>query len=350
MKAAGPKEGSRIGEIYHGGDLSTARLRFPRAPRPWLDLSTGINPIAYPFGDVSKEAWARLPEASAIRALEGVAAKTYGARESGCVIAAPGAQALIQLLPRLLPARRVGILGFTYAEHEAAWRAAGASVEIVHDLASLDAFELAIVVNPNNPDGRLLPPQGLIDVAARLTRKGGVLLVDEAFIDAAPLEQSLAPILPPGGVIVLRSFGKFFGLAGMRLGFAIAPSSLVGALRSALGPWAISGAAVEIGRLALADTVWREDMMARLAEGAARLDAVLERGGFEIVGGTPLFRLARHPRAGAWFERLARRGIWVRPFPGIRADWLRFGLPGSSAQWRRLEAALGLQRISSTTS
>ncbi|MBV9569299.1 MAG: threonine-phosphate decarboxylase, partial [Hyphomicrobiales bacterium] len=152
MNAATPEDESRMGAVYHGGDLAAARLRFPEAPRPFMDLSTGINPSPYPTGALSREAWTRLPEPSAIRALEAIAATAYGASTAEGVVAAPGAQALIQLLPRLLDARRVGVLGFTYAEHEASWRAAGVSVSTVEELDALAGFDVAVVVNPNNPD------------------------------------------------------------------------------------------------------------------------------------------------------------------------------------------------------
>jgi cobalamin biosynthetic protein CobC len=331
---------SPVGEVYHGGDLTAAQLRFANAPRPWIDLSTGINPHAYKVGELSRKAWARLPEPSAIRDLEAVAASAYGASDAQGVVAAPGTQALIQWLPRLIGARRVGILGFTYAEHEASWRGAGASVAIVDEIKALAAFDVAVLANPNNPDGRRIAPQALAELGARLARRRGTLIVDEAFMDAEPVAHSLVPILPPTGAVVLRSFGKFFGLAGLRLGFAIASPDLANPIRRALGPWAVSGAAIEIGSRALVDGAWRERAIARLAKGAERLDDVLVRAGFEIIGGTPLFRLVRHRRGRAWFENLARQGIWVRKFPSTHEDWLRFGLPGSPAAWRRLETAL----------
>jgi cobalamin biosynthetic protein CobC len=347
MNVAGSEKGSRMGEVYHGGDLAAAQSRFARAPRPWVDLSTGINPHAYPVGELARTAWTRLPEPSAIRALEAVAASAYGAREPESVAAAPGTQALIQWLPRLIGARRVGILGFTYAEHEASWRAAGASVATVDGVEALSGHDVAVVVNPNNPDGRRIAPQALVELHARLARKGGALILDEAFMDAEPDEHSLVPQLPPTRTVVLRSFGKFHGLAGLRLGFAIASPDLADGIRRSLGPWAVSGVAIEIGSRALEDTVWRARTIARLAKGAERLDAILERAGFEIIGGTTLFRLARHSRAPAWFEHLGRQGIWVRNFPSTHEDRLRFGLPGSPAAWRRLEAAIG-RRVASS--
>jgi hypothetical protein len=159
-------------EVYHGGELAAAALRFPQAPRPWLDLSTGINPIPYPVGDLSPECWMRLPGSTDIRSLEDTAALAYGARDAGMVVAAPGAQALIQWLPHLLTARRVGILGFTYAEHRARWRAGGAKVETVPHLEALDAFDVAVVVNPNNPDGRVVAQRDAARLDALLVAAG----------------------------------------------------------------------------------------------------------------------------------------------------------------------------------
>ncbi|MFI4997660.1 MAG: threonine-phosphate decarboxylase CobD, partial [Hyphomicrobiales bacterium] len=321
MNAAGPGEDRRLDEVYHGGDLTAAGLRFPDAPQPWLDLSTGINPLAYPVGELPGEAWTRLPDGQSIRSLEAVAAAAYGAPDAAMVVAAPGGQALIQLLPRLLPARRVGILGPTYGEHEACWLEAGALVETLDGIEMLEDVDVAVIVNPNNPDGRLMARDELARFALRLARRGGVLIVDEAFMDALKGAASLVPGLAQANVIVLRSFGKLYGLAGLRLGFAVASLGLAAIIRRALGPWAISGPAVEIGRRALADVRWRHDCVARLIGDAARLDALLEGAGFAIVGGTPLFRLVRHPRAPQWFERLGRAGILTRPF-AARPDWL----------------------------
>lgn len=291
-------------------------------------------------GEISAEAWTRLPEPAAIRALESTAAEAFGVPDAACVVAAPGAQALIQMLPRLLPARRACILGLTYAEHEACWLAGGARVETVDAPERLADADVAVVVNPNNPDGRLLPREALIDLAARLGR--GSLVVDEAFMDGEPEAASLAPALPCNAV-ALRSFGKLYGLAGLRLGFAVASQELAAGIRCALGPWAVSGAAIEIGQRAYADRPWREATIAHLTRDAMRLDALLREAGLSVIGGTPLFRLVASPQAGNWFERLARAGILVRPFPA-RADWLRFGLPGPEADWQRLEGALRSRR------
>jgi cobalamin biosynthetic protein CobC len=324
--------------VYHGGDLAAARVAFPSAPEPWLDLSTGINPNPYPLPPLPAEAWTRLPDRAALTRLEAIAATRYRVAAEAAVVAAPGAQALIQLLPRLLRAKTIGILGLTYGEYEQTWRAAGAEVAYAGTLDELAGFDVAIVVNPNNPDGRLVPRERLAALAEILARRGGALVVDEAFVDAEPAEASLAPQLP-GGAIVLRSFGKIYGLAGLRLGFAIANSRDGARLRALLGPWAVSGPAIEIGAAALADEAWLTATITKLREDAAALDRLLFRYGFTPLGGAPLFRLATHARAQAAFETLGRQGVLVRRFP-TRPDWLRFGLPADEAQFARLEAAL----------
>jgi cobalamin biosynthetic protein CobC len=323
---------------YHGGALAVAMGLRPAAPRPWIDLSTGVNPHAYPIGDIAPEAWARLPEREALARLERTAAWLYGAA-SDETVAASGAQALIQVLASLLPARRVGALGPTYSGHADAWRAARAEVTIVASLRELESFDVAIVVNPNNPDGRIVARGALIDLAERLARRGGRLIVDEAFADFDGASESLGPAAPTRHAIVLRSFGKTYGLAGLRLGFAIAPTELAAALRDALGPWPVSGPAIAIGSEALADGRWLLAMAARLAKDAARLDALLIASGWQIVGGTRLFRLAAHAGASAIFARLLTHGVLARPFAEA-PDRLRFGLPSEETQWRRLEAAL----------
>jgi cobalamin biosynthetic protein CobC len=322
----------------HGGDLDEARRRFPDAPEPWIDLSTGINPIAYRLPPLAPDIWARLPQPGDLKRLEETAAIAYGVVSGAEIVAAPGTQALIQSLPRLFPAKRVGILQTTYAEHAATWRVSGAAIESVSELGMLANFDACVLVNPNNPDGRLIAPADLREVAQHFAGTGRLLVIDEAFMDVVP-HQSFAPHLPERGVVVLRSFGKIFGLAGLRLGFAITGPELAGALRRGLGPWPLSGPAIRIGAEALEDKHWLTRATERLSRDAARLDDLLKRGGFTIRGGTILFRLAAHADAAGSFERLGAAGILVRRFDE-RPDQLRFGLPGSAGAWKRLSQAL----------
>ena len=317
--------------LAHGGDLDAARRRHPDAVEPWIDLSTGINPVPYPVAELPAAAWARLPSRAADRALAAAAAQRYGC-DSAAIVAAPGTQALIQLLPRLVGRSRVAILGPTYAEHAQCWRQNGHDVAITDRLADLAGADVAVVVNPDNPTGRWLEPAALRALGAPL------LVVDEAFIDFHPPGASLAAGLPDNAV-VLRSFGKTYGLAGLRLGFAIAPPALAERLRAELGPWAVSGPALEIGRQALADTAWLAAAASRLARDAARLDALLSAAGFALAGGTTLFRLASHRAAPRLVDELGRAGIHVRAF-AHQPTWLRFGIPGDDQAFGRLAAAL----------
>ena len=233
---------------------------------------------------------------------------------------------------------RARVLGPTYAEHARTAALAGHTVEEGRAPEELRGADLAIVVNPNNPDGRLFSHGTLIDLADDLERKGGLLVVDEAFMDAAPKGASLAAETGRRNVVVLRSFGKFFGLAGVRLGFALAHPDVAKALATYFGPWAVSGPALELGLSALGDARWHDATRRRLADDARRLDTILAGAGLKVEGGTTLFRFAAHPRAGGLAAWLGARGILVRTF-SWRDTALRFGLPGTEAEWRRLEAA-----------
>lgn len=288
--------------IEHGGDLEALGHRYPQAPRPWIDLSTGINPVPYPIGILPAEGWSRLPSRAAEEALLAAAARRYRVGSGATIVAAPGTQALIQLLPRLQPRSRVAILGRTYAEHALCWRREGHEVSVVADLAATEGADVVVLVNPDNPTGRLVPADALRAVKAAL------LVVDEAFVDFLPAQASLAGALP-GNAVILRSFGKTYGLAGVRLGFAIAAPTLVQRLRGALGPW------------------------------AERLDTLLKAAGCRVLGGTILFRLAEHGEASRVADALARHGIHVRRFAD-RPTLLRFGLPANDEGFARLASAL----------
>ncbi|WP_428394969.1 threonine-phosphate decarboxylase CobD [Lichenicoccus sp.] len=331
--------------IAHGGRLIEARRLYPDAPAPFIDLSTGINPFAYPLAPLAASVLARLPEPEMLAKLELIAARAYGAASPAMVVAAPGTQMLIGLLPHLLGLQRVTILGPTYGGHQAAWEAAGAGVRIEStwqgfaDRARGENIA-AILCNPNNPDGRVIEA----DQLAALACHGGVLIVDEAFADLEDPPVGLAPLLPRDGLLILRSFGKSYGLAGVRLGFLLASEAIAARIRTAFGPWAVSGPALAAGLAGLGDSGWRDAMRPTLQAACDRLDGLAHAAGLALVGGTRLFRLYRAADAAAVFDRLARRGILVRRFddaPGtLRPGMLRIGLPGSETEWARLTAAL----------
>jgi cobalamin biosynthetic protein CobC len=325
--------------VMHGGRLAEARRLFPYAPEPFLDLSTGINPVAYPLPPLGTEPFTRLPEPEEVEALETIAAVAYRVAGRGLVVAAPGTQILIDLLPRIWPVSPVTVLAPTYAEYARAWTRAGCQVACVADFAALHGAGTAVLCNPNNPDGRRIPRDRLLDLADRLAGRGGLLVIDEAFADLEREGLSLATALPHPAVIVLRSFGKTYGLAGLRLGFALAAPERATAIREALGQWAVSGPAIAIGKQALGDKAWLSAAAARLARDTQRLDTCLTSAGLQVRGGTALFRLAEMDDANSAFLRLGRAGIFVRRFrehPG----WLRFGVPCRDYDIERLRLAL----------
>jgi cobalamin biosynthetic protein CobC len=309
----------------HGGRLAAARAAFPHAPEPWLDLSTGINPRPYPARSPSPRERARLPDPEALRKLEAAAAAFFGAPAER-VAAVPGSEAAIRLLPYLLGAQSVAVAPDTYGGHAESWRAAGAAIH-----AEPDRAEAWVVVNPNNPDGLITPRQSLLAAAnERWT------IVDEAFAETAPGISVAAQA--QGRLVVLRSFGKFFGLAGLRLGFIVGDPELIARVRQRLGDWPVGADALAGGLAAYANADWIARTRARLACDSARLKAILTSAGLRPVGGTDLFRLVEAPDAHALFQRLAAAGVLCRPFD--HPHRLRFGLPGRAQDFRRLAAAL----------
>ncbi len=320
----------------HGGRLAAARRAFPDAPSPWLDLSTGINPRPWSGPRATTEDLGRLPDPEALAGLEAAAAEAFGTSPER-VAAVPGAEAGLRALPRLTGAGRVGIVSRTYGGHAEAWAAAQVPIErlALGELEARDA-EAVVVVNPNNPDGLRVEPDRLAELARRRSAAGRWLVVDESFVEATP-RLSVADERAPG-LVVLRSFGKFYGLAGVRLGFVVGALELIARVRGQFGDWPVGVEALAAGTVAYADAAWRAATLERLTEDAARLDRLLTASGFEVLGGTVLFRLARAADAGRRFDALCRAAILTRPFPDA-PTWLRFGLP-DGAGWGRLEAAL----------
>lgn len=312
---------------WHGGQLERARETFGDRGEPWIDLSTGINPHPWPGVDALTIDWAKLPGARALADLETAAAACFGA-DPACVLALPGSEIGLRLLGGDLP-RPVRYRWPSYRTH----------AEMVPGAAACEAPDAAagtlILANPNNPDGRVTPAPVL-----RAQMAAGWLVVDEAFADADPRHSLAGEVSEDSRLIVLRSFGKFFGLAGVRLGFMVAPPGLIAGLRKRLGAWPVSAGAIAIGSAAYRDTGWIEAMRVQLRQDAAALDQVLERHGYAPTGDCPLFRLIETNDADTLFERLTRRAILTRPFDHD-PRWLRLGLAPDAAALERLDAALG---------
>jgi len=304
----------------HGGGLDAAIRQFGGTRESWLDLSTGINPVPYPLPELPADSWTALPDSGAFTRLTQLARGFWQVPEQAAIIATPGASAAIAALPHALPDGDIYIPGPTYNEHGAAFTAAG------WDMAAAPGHA-QVAVHPNNPDGRLWD---MSDLFAPIT------IIDESFCDIAP-DRSLIHRAARPGTIILKSFGKFWGLAGLRLGFAIGDPEIIARLATLLGPWQVSGPALSIGAEALSDPQWADETRMRLAADSERLDALVTESGAEVVGGTTLFRLYRVKDARAAQDHLAQHHIWSRIFP-YADDWLRLGLPAPD-RWAQLEAA-----------
>ena len=323
----------------HGGDLAVAAARYGTPPEGWLDLSTGINPTPYPLVPSRPEDAARLPGPAALAGLVAAARAAYAVPAGTGVVAAPGSEIALRLLPLIAPPGPVAIVAPAYGSHRHAWLSAGRTVADVASLAEVPSSATVVIVgNPNNPDGHAYDPVAL-GVFAR--GRSGLLIADEAFADTAP-HLSLVPHLSSVPAVVLRSFGKFYGLAGLRLGFAVGAPVITERLAGLLGAWPVSGPALATATKALADEEWATATRAALATRSQRLQALLTRAGLSVVGGTSLFTLAETEDAAAVHGLLAERGIWTRRFAD-NPRWLRFGLPPDDG-FSRLERALSALR------
>jgi cobalamin biosynthetic protein CobC len=329
-----------VGLRVHGGRIDLAASLYPSAPTPWIDLSTGINPVPWPVPPIPLARYQRLPLASEIAGIIEAAAAAYGLPCNAAMLPVPGSEIVIRLLPRLIGAGGVGILAPTYDSHASAWREAGADV---HQLAGLpdptrQNFKTLVVVNPNNPDGSVVARAALAAFAQAWTASGRRLIVDEAFADVRPEVSMLALPQLPVGTTVLRSLGKFFGLAGLRVGFAVVTEPDTTLWRQLLGDWPVSGPACEIATSALRDSAWIAATRTRLAADRQRLDGILTGAGLRLLGGTDLFRLFEAPDHVDLLDHFARAGILLRGFDGASRRY-RFGLPADETAWRRLQAA-----------
>lgn len=326
-----------VGVVRHGGRLREAAALFRHAPAPWLDLSTGINPWPWtgeraPFSDLN-----RLPDPADIQDLEVIAAAAFGVDDPGSVVAMAGAEAALRLLPAAIDAGDVAVVSPTYASHADSWSLAGRQVRNVSFEGALQtSASVVVLVNPNNPDGRRIERDVVSRLAEQRSQRGLWTVIDESFVEVTP-DLSVAK-LAVERLIVVRSFGKFYGLPGVRLGFGLARPAVADRLRALQGDWPISADALHLGRAAYQDAQWRDHTRIRLEDAAKTLDVLLSAHGLNVIGGVSLFRLVSTPEAQRLFQGLCERGILVRSFSDA-PDRLRIGLADAHG-FERLSTAL----------
>ncbi|WP_211315216.1 threonine-phosphate decarboxylase CobD [Photobacterium lipolyticum] len=332
--------------LEHGGNLLKFAQQYQRPVAEWLDLSTGVSPFTYPCPPVPFDAWNRLPELN--DGLEQAAAEYYGC---GSLLAVAGSQAAIMALPDAIAAQRgrLGVIALPrvgYKEHQHAWQNySGADgvkwqIEYYDDIPStslLARSDVVVCINPNNPTGVRLPLEQLRQWQQQLQQRQGMLIVDEAFIDCTP-EQSLLTQPLDDNVIVLRSIGKFFGLAGARVGFLFGQQGLLDSIAQKLGPWTIPGPSRWITREGLLDSTWQQQMRQCLAEQSSRLRTLLTHCFAGKISGTELFQTVALPDAPMIHHQLCQHAILTRLCD--EQDALRFGLPSNELEWKKLELAL----------
>ena len=325
--------------LEHGGHLREAAKQYNIPLENWIDLSTGINPNGWPVPDIPATCWQRLPEDN-----DGLLNAAQLFYQNTSLLPVAGSQAAIQTLPRLRTTSRVGVLNPAYAEHAANWQKAGHTV-IEIDSSDIEAnllqLDVLILINPNNPTGQSFTREQLLHWHNILQKRKGWLIIDEAFIDCS-LENSLSAYPVQEGLIILRSIGKFFGLAGIRCGFVISPPELLNKLNEDLGPWTISHPTRYVATTALQDRLWQQQNRDSLPLQAQRLHHLLSAYGLQPDGGSDLFQWIKTEQASTIHHFLATRGILTRLF--THPSSLRLGLPKSEEQWVSLEEALILLR------
>jgi L-threonine-O-3-phosphate decarboxylase len=325
--------------LEHGGRLyEAARLKGVPLER-WLDLSTGISPFAYPLPAVPARAWHRLPEQA--DGLLASARDYYGVKD---ILPIAGSQAVIQLLPSLFPTSTVGVIKPTYKEHPHAWRKRGHMVVDVgaHEiLQAAERLDVLIICNPENPTGTFFDPELLLQARQMLADKGGLLIVDEAFVDVTP-EFSILPATTSDGLLVLRSLGKFFGMGGARVGFVATNHKFLEKVDEELGPWTVTGPSRWAATQALADREFQFETKQKLSAASNRLKSVLTQAGLPPDGSTAFFQWVKHPDANAIFAGLQDQAVLARYYEDPAS--VRFGLPADDAQFERLAKALQVIR------
>ena len=335
-------EGIKHDGIKHGGRILAAAKKYHIPVAEWLDLSTGLNPHGWPVPAIPASVWQALPEDD--DGLQAAACQYY---ECDTCLPVAGSQSAIQTLPSLRSISKVGIISPTYAEHEYNWKLAGHKV-IALSFEEVDAhieeLDVLVVINPNNPTGKIIKSDVLLSWHQQLSTRGGWLIVDEAFIDVTP-EKSLVSAGTKPGLIILRSMGKFFGLAGIRCGFVISDRELLQRVTNKLGPWQLTGPTRFIAKQALLDKAWQVRSCEELSNASARLSQLLKEHGLTPEGGTAFFQWLSHAEAKEIYEACARKGILTRYFESGVNNMLpsiRFGLPYNDKQWQRLKQVLAI--------
>ncbi|MCI2284082.1 threonine-phosphate decarboxylase CobD [Colwellia sp. MSW7] len=343
--------------LIHGGQLQQVAKQYNIPAENWLDLSTGIAPFSYPIPSIPEKVYQSLPQTSSD--LKTAAKRYYNADN---LLVTNGSQAIIKLLPTLW--RKKNPLSTTvylpeqgYKEHALAWQTAGFTVYwYKNELLEQEPIEnntVLVIINPNNPTGQLYSQSTLIKYQEKLEKSNGLLVIDEAFIDVVSPSHSMSHTINSNSntinnTLILRSFGKFFGLAGIRIGFLIGSETWIEKFNDQLGPWQVNGPAQFIAQSALSDYQWHEQQKQKLQLLSADLRTILTKSipseYINKITGTDLFQTVyftesteTKSRAENYYASLCQQAVYARLTDDKQA--LRFGLAKKN-QHERLKNAL----------
>ena len=317
--------------MQHGGDIELAVKKYGGARENWIDLSTGINGASYPWQQNIGVELRNLPSNKLLVNLEEAASTAYKVAENTETAAVSGAQQIINLLPICLKSyNSVAILGPTYNEYEKTFKNSGIKTQTVSQVSGLSSSDIAIIVNPNNPTGKVIADETLDE----LSKKVRILIIDESFkMFSSRRTQKF------NNIIQINSLGKFFGLAGVRLGFVSGPSDFIKTVKAILGPWPVSTLAAEIGIVALNDKVWISEMEKKLVTESNTLYEACSSKNWELIGKTSLFHTYATSSCLEVEKQFAAHGVWIRTFDYSKT-WVRLGIPTSENEWTRVKRAL----------
>lgn len=325
-----------MADISHGGNLSDAIEKYGGERKDWLDLSTGISPFSPKLPDFDQEIWRRLPEAATERKVQSLAKQFYKSNLD-CLIV-PGTQFVIQNLPRILDGK-TGIVGPTYGEYGHAFDQQNADFQMIDGIEDIGDLKSIILVNPNNPDGRSYSPDQLLELAFELSERDGYLVVDEAFADMSGANNSLMNNQKADNILILRSFGKFYGLAGLRLGLVFGPQQLLSKISALKGPWSVSGPALAVADYIYSRPEISSELYQKIDKRFKEMKRAFDKMNLEIVGHTQLSFLLAFPSAEKMHKHLQRKQILTRKFD-YNQKWLRIGLTLNEEQDQRLIDAI----------
>lgn len=320
----------------HGGNLDEAAQAYGFEPGMMHDLSTGIAPMSYQMPLPASDAYQALPLASDMEALCKVARACYRVPDAASLCVGGGSQALLAALPYLFASCLVWCPEPTYNEHHYRWEKASHQVD--GGLSCPQEAKIIILGQPNNPTGRLWQADEIARYLAHVKQCDGLLIIDEAFVDIMP-EHSSCQIAGDEALVILRSVGKFYGLAGLRVGFAIGGANFIARLQDEIGPWPVSQPALLVAKTALADKDWQARHLAKLQEICDWQSDVLAKAGFEIITSMALFITIRHKRMAAFHHHLASHGYWTRIYQNDK-QMMRLGLLAPDCDRQQFESLL----------